>query len=338
MSGASSLSTPEPRLARRSRQMAPGAVSHLVERALAGDRGAVARLITLVESGDDELPAVMAAIYPHTGGAYVVGLTGAPGAGKSTLVQDLIGAVRAEGRRVAVLAVDPTSPFSGGALLGDRVRMQGYATDRAVFIRSMAARGHLGGLALAAPEAIRILDATGAAYVLLETVGVGQSEVEVMDAADTVIVALNPRWGDGIQAGKAGLLEIGDIFVVNKADREGARDTVRDLNQMLDFGAHRAWRPPVLETVATTGAGIPELWAAVGAHRAHLESTGELAGRRRSRLGREIASAAAERVRAHVGEGASGILDELVDRVLRREIDPEAAAGELLARLGLRPS
>ena len=307
----------------------------LVERALAGDRTAVARLITLVENGADELPAVMAALYPHAGRAYVVGVTGAPGAGKSTIVQALIGQVRAGGELVSVLAVDPTSPFSGGALLGDRVRMQSHATDAGVFIRSMAARGHLGGLALAAPEAVRILDAAGAAYVLLETVGVGQSEVEVMDTADTVVVVVTPRWGDGIQAGKAGLLEIGDVFVVNKADREGTRDTVRELNQMLDFGSARAWRPPVVETVATSGGGVAELWAAIGGHRSFLEASGELETRRRERLAREIAAVATERVRAHIGDGASEVLDELVGRAARREIDPQAAADELLARLGL---
>ena len=208
-------------------------------------------------------------------------MTGAPGAGKSTLVQALITQIRGEGHRVAVLAVDPTSPFSGGALLGDRVRMQGHATDGGVFIRSMAARGHLGGLALAAPEAIRILDAAGAAYILVETVGVGQSEVEVMHAADTTVVVVTPRWGDGIQAGKAGLLEIGDVFVVNKADRDGARETVRELNQMIDFGAHLPWRPPVLEAVATAGTGVAQLWSALKAHRAHLETSGELGERRR---------------------------------------------------------
>jgi LAO/AO transport system kinase len=277
----------------------------------------------------------MEAVFPYTGRAFTIGVTGAPGAGKSTLVQALITQIRGEGHRVAVLAVDPTSPFSGGALLGDRVRMQGHATDGGVFIRSMAARGHLGGLALAAPEAIRILDAAGADYVLVETVGVGQSEVEVMHAADTTVVVVTPRWGDGIQAGKAGLLEIGDVFAVNKADRDGGRDTVRDLNQMIDLGAHRAWRPPVLETVATAGTGVPELWAALKSHRAHLDSSGELVERRRERLGREIANLAAERVRYHVGNEAAPVLDALVARAQRREIDPGAAATELLSTLGL---
>ena len=307
----------------------------LVQRALAGDRTAVARLISLVEKGAPELPAVMHEVFPHTGHAFTVGVTGAPGAGKSTLVQALITQIRGEGHRVAVLAVDPTSPFSGGALLGDRVRMQGHATDGGVFIRSMAARGHLGGLALAAPEAIRILDAAGAAYILVETVGVGQSEVEVMHAADSTVVVVTPRWGDGIQAGKAGLLEIGDVFVVNKADREGARETVRELNQMIDFGAHLPWRPPVLEAVATAGTGVPQLWSALKAHRTHLESSGELGERRRGRLSREIANLAAERVRYHVEGEAAPVLGELVAKAERGEIDPGAAASELLAKLGL---
>jgi LAO/AO transport system kinase len=277
----------------------------------------------------------MEAIFPHTGTAFTIGVTGAPGAGKSTLVQALITQMRGEGHRVAVLAVDPTSPFSGGALLGDRVRMQGHATDGGVFIRSMAARGHLGGLALAAPEAIRILDAAGATYVLVETVGVGQSEVEVMHAADSTVVVVTPRWGDGIQAGKAGLLEIGDVFAVNKADRDGSRETVRELHQMIHLGPYRPWSPPVLETVGTAGTGVPELWAALKAHRAHLESSGELGERRRERMGREISSLAAERVRYHIGADAAPILDDLVARAERREIDPGAAATELLAKLGL---
>jgi LAO/AO transport system kinase len=295
----------------------------------------MAKLISLVERGAPELPSVMEAVFPHTGRAYALGVTGAPGAGKSTLVEALIGQVRGEDQRVAVLAVDPTSPFSGGALLGDRVRMQSHATDRGVFIRSMAARGHLGGLALAAPEAVRILDASGAPYVLIETVGVGQSEIDVMHTADTTLVVVTPRWGDGIQAGKAGLLEIADVFAVNKADRDGSRETARDLNQMIDLGPHTPWRPPVIETVATSGTGVAELWAAVKAHRGFLESSGELAERRRTRLSKEIATIAAERVRYRISADASPVLEKLVARVERREIDPQAAAAELLTALGL---
>jgi LAO/AO transport system kinase len=244
-------------------------------------------------------------------------------------------AFRAAGKRVGVLAVDPSSPFSGGALLGDRVRMQDHATDSGVYIRSMASRGHLGGLSWATPQAVRVLDAAGCDVVLVETVGVGQSEIEVAGLADTTVVLLAPGMGDGIQAAKAGILEVADVFVVNKADRDGSRETVRELNQMIDLGAHLPWRPPVLETVATAGTGVGELWAAVKAHRAHLESSGELGERRRVRLSREIANLAAERVRYHVGREAAPILDDLVTRAERREIDPGAAATELLAKLGL---
>lgn len=307
----------------------------MTERALAGDRVAVGRLISLVENGAPALAEVIRVLFPRTGRAYVTGVTGAPGAGKSTLVEGLIGQSRAAGRRVAVLAVDPTSPFSGGALLGDRVRMQSHATDDQVFIRSMAARGHLGGLALAAPDAVRVLDAWGAQDVLIETVGVGQSEVEVMDAADSVVVVVNPGWGDGVQANKAGLLEIADVFVVNKADRPGTADTLRELNRMLDLGPVRPWRPPVLETVGTAGTGMDALWAALGAHRAFLESGTGLAERRRSRLAVEITRLATERVRTRIGTEAGDALAGLAARAARREIDPQAAATELLAALGL---
>ena len=309
-----------------------GPAAGLASRALAGDRVGVARLITLVENGGPVLAEVMALLFPHTGGAWVTGVTGAPGAGKSTLVEGLIVCARKGGARVGVLAVDPTSPFSGGALLGDRVRMQGHATDHQVFIRSMAARGHLGGLALAAPDAVRVLEAWGAAEVLIETVGVGQSEVEVMDTADTVVVVVNPGWGDGVQANKAGLLEIADIFVVNKADRPGTADTVRELSRMLDLGPHRAWRPPILQTVGTAGTGIDDLWAAVAEHRAHLEGGGGLADRRRHRLGVEVTRLATERERTRLSSDA-GELAPLVERVYHRQLDPQAAATELLRRL-----
>src|SRR5919205_1677812 len=207
----------------------------LVDGALAGERAAVARLITLVESGGDLAHDVISRLFPHTGAAYTVGITGAPGAGKSTLTDKLIARVRKEGAEVGVLAIDPSSPFSGGAILGDRVRMQDHATDPGVFIRSMATRGHLGGLSLATPQAIRVLDAAGKPWVLVETVGVGQVEVDVAGAADTTVVVVNPGWGDAVQANKAGLLEIADVFVINKADRDGANDTKRDLEQMLEL-------------------------------------------------------------------------------------------------------
>ncbi|MGH2733178.1 MAG: methylmalonyl Co-A mutase-associated GTPase MeaB [Actinomycetota bacterium] len=306
----------------------------LVERVLAGDRQAVAKLISLAEDGGPGMAPVMEAIFPHTGGAYVVGITGAPGAGKSTLCEALLGRIRSDGHRVAVLAVDPSSPFSGGALLGDRVRIQSHTADRGVFIRSMATRGHLGGLAVATPEAVRILDAAGWAYVLIETVGVGQSEVEVMKSADSTMVVVVPRWGDGVQASKAGLLEIGDLFVVNKADREGARETARELDQMLDLGPQRAWRPPVLETVATEGGGIDGVWSALKAHRAAQEASGELERRRYGRIAREISDLVAERVRSRVEADSAEALEALVARVGRRELSPRAAADRLLATLG----
>lgn len=304
----------------------------LVERALAGQRQAIAKLISIVEDGAPGIAEVMNAVFPRGGRAYTVGITGAPGAGKSTLTEGLIGRIREEGHQVGVLAIDPSSPFTGGALLGDRVRMQSHAADGQVFIRSMATRGHLGGLALATPEAVRILDAAGCEYVLIETVGVGQDEVEIVTAADTTVVVVTPGWGDSVQAGKAGLLEIGDVFVVNKADREGAKQAVREINQMLDFGPERVWRPPVLETIATEGKGIGEMWAAIKAHRRKLEEIGELESRRRSRIAREISEIVGARVRDRVQRDSGDELEKLVERVSSREIDPYAAA-EILLKL-----
>src|SRR5437667_1464052 len=235
-------------------------VSALAEKVLAGDRRAVARAISMVEDGWDGLPALSEALYPKTGRAYTVGLTGSPGVGKSSLAEQLVRAARARDRTVAVLAIDPTSPFSGGALLGDRLRMQVHATDPGVFIRSMATRGHLGGMALAAPEALRILDASGKDLIIVETVGVGQAEVEGATTADTTLVVVAPGWGDAVQVSKAGILEIADVFVVNKADREGAGDAVRDLRSMLRMGPKTEWVPPVVKTSTVTGEGVDELW------------------------------------------------------------------------------
>jgi LAO/AO transport system kinase len=302
----------------------------LVARAIEGDRQAIAKLISIIEDGSPSIGEVMTAIFPHTGRAHTVGITGAPGAGKSTLTEGLIGRIREDSHKVGVLAVDPSSPFTGGALLGDRVRMQSHAADVQVFIRSMATRGHLGGLSLATPEAVRILDAAGCAYILIETVGVGQDEVDIVTAADTTVVVLTPGWGDSVQAGKAGLLEIGDVFVVNKADREGAKQSVREINQMLDFGPQRAWRPPVLEAIATEGKGVGELWAAIKAHQTKISESGELDARRRSRIGREISDIVAARVRGRVRDESHADLDQLVERVVGREIDPYAAAEILL--------
>jgi LAO/AO transport system kinase len=308
-------------------------VEPLVGRALEGDRGAVARLISLVESGGPEVTAAVGQLFPHTGRAYTVGLTGAPGSGKSTLTDRLIARLRRDGATVGVLAIDPTSPFTGGAILGDRVRMQDHAVDDDVFIRSMATRGHLGGLALAAPQAIRILDAAGKDWVLVETVGVGQVEVEIAGAADTTVVVVNPGWGDGVQANKAGLLEIADVFVVNKADRSGVDDTVRDLTQMLELSPPRAWTPPIVQTVATDGTGIDELLDAVVAHRQHISTSGELDERRRGRVRDELRAIVQARLAERAGEVANGAaFDDLVARIEAREIDPHAAADELVGR------
>jgi LAO/AO transport system kinase len=307
------------------------AVDALVERALAGDRGAIARLISLVETGGHDGAEAVAQLYSHTGRAYTVGITGAPGAGKSTLTDRLIGCFRRDGVEVGVLAIDPTSPFTGGAILGDRVRMQDHATDPGVFIRSMATRGHLGGLALATPQAIRILDAVGMPWVLVETVGVGQVEVEIAEAADTTVVVVNPGWGDGVQANKAGLLEIADIFVVNKADRAGVEDTRRDLVQMLELSGARQWTPPIVETIAVDGTGVDELRSAIGDHRLFLEGSGELGRRRTRRLRDELRGIVAARVATQAEARCSGAeFDALVGRVERREVDPYRAADELL--------
>lgn len=288
----------------------------------------------MVEDGAEGLPELIGGLYPATGKAYTIGLTGSPGVGKSTLAAALVGAVRARDLTVAVLAVDPTSPFTGGALLGDRLRMQTHATDPGVFIRSMATRGHLGGLALAAPEALGVLDASGADVVMIETVGVGQAEVEVAREADTTLVVVAPGWGDAIQASKAGILEVADVFVVNKADREGAREAARDLRQMLHMGPELEWTPPIVETTSTTGEGIDELWEAVEGHRKHLEASGQLEGKRRARILREVAEMVLARLRHRVAATLeAGALDEVGDDLVARRIDPYRATDILLERL-----
>ena len=305
-----------------------------IERALAGDARALARLVSLAEDGAPELRAVMKALAPLTGGARVVGLTGAPGVGKSTLTAALVRAYRERGLRVGVLAVDPTSPFTGGALLGDRVRMQDHATDPGVFIRSMASRGHLGGLAAATPQALRVLDAAGFGVVLIETVGVGQAEVEVASLADTTLVLVAPGAGDAVQAAKAGILEVGDIFVVNKCDNPGAQETVRNLRTMIAMAARGPgeWKPPIVMTTATAGEGITDLAAAVDAHGSWLDSSGERGRRRRARAREEVAAIAVATLRQRVG-GLPGDsrLDELAARVAAGELDPYSAADELVA-------
>jgi LAO/AO transport system kinase len=293
----------------------------------------MARLISLIEAGGAPAFDAVSRLYRHTGGAYTVGMTGAPGSGKSTLTDKLITILRQQAVEVGVLAIDPSSPFSGGAILGDRVRMQDHATDTGVFIRSMATRGHLGGLALATPQAIRVLDAAGKPWVIVETVGVGQVEVEVASAADTTVVVVNPRWGDGVQANKAGLLEIADVLVVNKADREGTPETVRELELMLELAGEREWRPPIVETVATDGRGIDALWQAVLDHRAFLESDRRLERRRATRLREELRTIVLERIQGKAEDVCRGErFDVLVARVAARELDPYSAADDLLAQ------
>jgi LAO/AO transport system kinase len=315
---------------------AESAIINLVEAARAGDHRAVARLVSLVEDGASQLREVTAALSRVTGNAYVVGVTGSPGVGKSTLTSGLVAAYRRDGATVGVLAVDPSSPFSGGALLGDRVRMQEHATDSRVYIRSMASRGHLGGLAAATPQALRVLDAAGCDLVILETVGVGQAEVEVAGMADTTLVLLAPGLGDGIQAAKAGLLEVGDVYVVNKADREGADQVARDLRSVLALVPVPAgeWRRPILRTVATSGKGLPELVNAIASHRSWLDQRGRLEQRRLARVRAEVEAIAVETLRARFGDlHGDKRLDALAARVLSGELDPYAAADELIATL-----
>ncbi len=331
----------------------------LVGAARAGDARSLARLISLVEEGsavpglgaavprlgapaaDAALRAVLRAVAPHTGGARVIGLTGSPGVGKSTVTDRLVRAFRAAGERVAVLAVDPTSPFTGGALLGDRVRMSDHATDPGVFIRSMASRGHLGGLSWATPQALRILDAAGFGVICVETVGVGQAEVEIAGLADTTVVVMAPGLGDSIQTAKAGILEIADIFVVNKADRPSAQEVVRDLRTMLAMTAdprdgrgsdRRGWKAPIVSAVATTGEGIDDLTGRLDAHWGWLGESGQRQERRLRRAREEISAIAVAGIRRRIG-GLPGEsrLDELAGEVACGKLDPYSAADDLIA-------
>jgi LAO/AO transport system kinase len=305
--------------------------------ALDGDRSSLARLLSMVERGGDDAREVGRLAYPRGGNAYAVGFTGAPGAGKSTLTSATIGHLRRQELEVAVLAIDPSSPFTGGAILGDRVRMQDHATDPGVFIRSMATRGHLGGLSLSTPQAVRLLDAVGRHWVIIETVGVGQVEVEIAGKADTTVVVVNPGWGDSVQANKAGLMEIADVFVINKADRKGVEDTRRDLEGMLELSdlAHEAWRPPILATIANDGTGVAEMWDAVLAHRDFITDSGELARRREFRLREEMREIVARRLEVRARQLCTGDRwDDLAGSVMARTIDPWSAADEMLDGVG----
>ena len=308
--------------------------AELVDAACNGNRRALARLLSIVERGGAESRKVGRLVFPRAGSAYTLGITGAPGSGKSTLTSTLIAHMRTLDISPSVLAIDPSSPFSGGAILGDRVRMGDHALDPGVFIRSMATRGHLGGLTLAVPEAVRVLDVAGSSWVLIETVGVGQVEIEIVGQADTTVVIVNPGWGDAVQANKAGIIEIADVFVINKADRDGVRQTRHDLRAVIEMGASGDWSPPIIDTVATEGTGSSELWEALMAHRAHLDSTGRLAQKRATRLEEELHLVVTEqlRQRAEALLGNAAIAD-IRGEVLSRRLDPYDAADRLLATL-----
>jgi LAO/AO transport system kinase len=303
-----------------------------------GDVRALARAISVVENGEAQARALLAALFPHAGRSLVVGVTGPPGSGKSTLVDRLTARLRRDGKTVAIVAVDPSSPFSGGAILGDRIRMQGHAADEGVFIRSMATRGHLGGLAAATGDVLTVLSASGKDVILVETVGVGQDEVEIVGSADVSVVVLVPGLGDEVQALKAGIMEIADVFVVNKADRDGVDRVVAEIESMLSLATHEGQPPPaIVKTVATEDRGIDELWAAVEAFRARSAGDGLLAQRRRAQLRRQLEETLQARLlrRARAGALAPEELEKTVDRLEARTVDPQAAAEEVLKRMGL---
>ncbi|MGC1208025.1 MAG: methylmalonyl Co-A mutase-associated GTPase MeaB [Ornithinimicrobium sp.] len=312
-------------------------VPELIDQARLGSPRAVARLISLVENAHPALPQVMALLAPHTGHGWIIGLTGSPGVGKSTTTTMLVHAFRAQGKRVGVLAIDPSSPFSGGALLGDRIRMVDHALDPEVYVRSMASRGHLGGLSWATPQALRVLDGAGCDVVIIETVGVGQSEVEIAGLADTTVVLLAPGMGDGVQAAKAGILEVGDVFVINKADRDGADATVREIRHMISLGDRSEpglWRPPVLKTIADRSEGCEEVMEALTKHREAGQANGELQARRVARAEREVEAIVLASLRRQIGDLRSDAsLGALAQQVATGTLDPYAAAERVMAEL-----
>jgi LAO/AO transport system kinase len=300
-----------------------------------GDRRALARAITLVENGDPLAYEVVADLYPHTGNAYAVGFTGPPGVGKSTLISSLVRHVRARDAQVGVVSVDPSSPFSHGALLGDRIRLSDHFLDPAVFIRSMGTRGHLGGLAEATLQALLLLDAAGKELVFLETVGTGQSEVEVIGIADTVVLVLMPGSGDSVQALKAGIMEIPDVIAINKLDHPAAKTMLNEVRSILSLDTESEWRPPIVLTEATRGENVPELWEKVEAHRSYLEESGQLDERRRRNLAGEVFAVASARAKQHLEQAVAGDpeLRRLLDAVQRRELDPLSAVREILEKV-----
>jgi LAO/AO transport system kinase len=306
--------------------------TELADRLVSGDKRALARAITLIENGEDEGAELVGAVFPRTGKARVVGFTGPPGVGKSTLIGALTKELRAADRKVGVLSIDPSSPFTRGALLGDRIRLSEHFLDPEVFIRSMASRGAVGGLAEAALQAALLMDAAGKDDVLLETVGVGQAEIDIIDHADTVVLALMPGSGDSIQALKAGVMEIPDVIVVNKADHPLADTMVREVRGALALGPAQGWKVPILKTEAATGEGVAELLVQIDAHRAHIEAEGTLEQRRARNLRNEVLGLAATRLRRALERRLEDdpAVAELLDRVVSRELDPATAARELL--------
>ncbi|HOL17906.1 MAG TPA: methylmalonyl Co-A mutase-associated GTPase MeaB [Bacillota bacterium] len=307
----------------------------LVKELLEGNRRALARLISLVENGDPQKYDLLQELYPHTGNSYVIGITGAPGAGKSSLVDRLLKEMRRDGYSVGVIAVDPTSPFTGGAILGDRIRMQDHALDPGVFIRSMGTRGSLGGLSRATQEAIQVLDAFGQDFILVETVGVGQSEVDIVKTADSTVVVLTPAGGDSVQTMKAGIMEIADIFVINKADLPGAERTAAEVGVMLDMKEQYDWRPPVVSTVTLREEGIDKLWRSLQEHRSYLETSGKLHQLRKERVRRELTEQVEHLVKSRVWQQIRSRipLEDLIEEIVQRRRDPYSAARDLLANI-----
>jgi LAO/AO transport system kinase len=307
----------------------------LVDGVRGGDRRALARAITLVENGDPLAYEVVRDIYPHTGRAYAVGITGPPGVGKSSLISALVRHTRDEGRSVGVISVDPSSPFTKGALLGDRIRLSDHFLDPEVFIRSMGTRGHLGGLSEATLQAMLVLDAAGKDIVFLETVGAGQSEVEVIGIADSVVLVLMPGSGDSVQALKAGIMEIPDVIAVNKMDHPAAKTMLNEVRSILALDRDREWKVPIVLTEAVRGENVPELWEKIGEHRAHLERGGGLEERRRANLAKEVFAVASGRVKVHLERAVDDDpeLRRLLDEVQRRELDPLTAVREIMEKV-----